>query len=225
MEKREFSSTVTSVDGCEVELADTVFYPRSGGVEGDTGELDRDGEVFKVVSVTKDKGRVIHKLDREGIKVGDSVSGRLDWDRRLQLMRYHTSAHVISGVFAKQFGARITGNQLTVEKGRIDFSLEDYDPQILDQGIGEANKIIARDLEVRTYTMPRAEVEKDPDLVKLAMGLPPGIKNLRIVDIVGFDAQPDGGCHVSSLSQVGTVEFLKADNKGKNNRRLYYVLR
>ena len=50
------------------------------------------------------------------------------------------------------------------------------------------------------------------------------MRNLRIVEIEGVDRQADGGCHVGNLKEVGRIEFLKAENKGKNNRRVYYRL-
>jgi len=65
---------------------------------------------------------------------------------------------------------------------------------------------------------------KDKSLFKLANKLPPTVKNLRIVDIVGCVREADGGTHVKSLKEVGKISFLKADNKGKNNRRVYFKL-
>ncbi len=67
-------------------------------------------------------------------------------------------------------------------------------------------------------------MEQDPTLTKLAMGLPKNIKHVRIVDIKSFDRQPDGGCHVSHLGEIGKIIIQKIQNKGKNNRRLYFEL-
>ena len=72
--------------------------------------------------------------------------------------------------------------------------------------------------------MPREEAEKDPSLFKLVAGFPHKINSIRIVDIVGLMKSADGGTHVKSTKEVGHLKFLKADNKGKNNRRIYYEL-
>ena len=48
---------------------------------------------------------------------------------------------------------------------------------------------------------------------------------LRVVDIEGVDAQPCGGTHLDDISEIGAIEFVKAKNKGKNNRRVYYKLK
>jgi misacylated tRNA(Ala) deacylase len=93
---------------------------------------------------------------------------------------------------------------------------------LIEEEVDKSNKIIQQDYPVEVYYLERAEVEIDPDLVKLAMGIPKGIKKLRIVDIKGFDRQPDGGCHVRSLNEIGKISIKKLVNKGKNNRRLYF---
>jgi len=66
---------------------------------------------------------------------------------------------------------------------------------------------------------------KIPEIVKLAGALPPAIDVLRIVEIEGVDVQADGGCHVKNTSEVGEIEFVKAENKGKENRRVYFRLK
>ena len=79
-----------------------------------------------------------------------------------------------------------------------------------------------KNMPVKTYELPREEALKIPGVVKMAEALPPQISKLRIVEIEGFDRQADGGTHVKNLNEVGQIEFMKAENKGKNNRRVYY---
>ncbi len=222
---KEFEAKVISVkDGKFVVLDQTLFYPNSGGQPYDTGTLVCGGKQYKVVFCGKFGGEISHEVDSSGLKEGDNVVGKIDWDRRYLLMRYHTAAHVISGMFMKNSDAKITGNQLGVDKSRIDFNLENFDRELLEQLIVKSNELISQDLPIRVYEMDREKVEAKPEMVKLAVGLPPGIKKLRIVEIDGFDAQPDGGTHVRSLSEIGKVELLELKNKGKNNRRLYFKL-
>jgi len=224
---KECASKVLSVsDGRHIVLDQTIFYPDSGGVQCDAGKLVRkgDGKEFKVTYVKKISGEISHEVESEGLFSGDDVTCILDWDRRYLLMRYHTAAHVLSGYFAKDAGALITGNQLTVEKGRIHFSLDNFDRDMLESMIKKSNELIEKDLPVEVYYLPREVALKDPNMVKLAGAMPPSVKDLRIVDIKGFDYQADGGCHVRSLKEIGEIVFLKAENKGKSNRRMYFKL-
>ena len=220
--QKEFTATVTKSDGKLIELDESFFCPEGGGQPSDLGVIHRNGDEFKVLHCKKQAGAIAVEVDKEGLKVGDKIVGIVDWERRYKLMRSHTAAHVISGYFSKNLGALITGNQLSLDGGRIDFNLEQFDKDKIIEAIDECNKIISQDLPVKIYWMKREDVEKKPEMQKLAVGLPQGIKDLRIVDIVGFDAQPDGGTHISHLNEIGKVVFDRADNKGKNNRRLYF---
>lgn len=224
---KEFDSKVVSVkDGKFIVIDKTAFYPNSGGQPFDTGRMVResDGEEFTVVFTGKFLGKISHEVGREGLKEGDKVHCIIDWERRYRHMRMHTTAHIISALIAKETGALITGNQLGEEKSRIDFSLDDFDRDAFSGYIEKSNEIISQNLEVSAESMPRSEVEANPDLCKLAKGLPPGINVLRMVRIGDFDIQPDGGTHVKNTSEIGKVELVKLENKGKNNRRLYFKL-
>ncbi len=227
---KEFEATVKSVSqGRFVVLDRTAFYPSSGGQPHDTGTLTRgsDGKVFRVVYAGKFSGEISHEVESpkgEELKPGDKVKGRIDWERRYRLMRSHTASHIISGIINEKTGALITGNQLDVDKCRIDFSLENYDPSLLDDFIKEANTLASQGAPIEISTITRKEAEEMEGVSKLAKGLPPGIEEVRIVNIVGIDRQADGGTHVANTSEIGKITFLKADNKGKNNRRLYFRL-
>ena len=223
---KEFDTEVKEVNnGKFIVLNNTAFYPNSGGQPHDTGTMKTEaGDEFKVVFVGKFSGNISHEVDREGLKPGDKVHCTIDWERRYKLMRNHTAAHVLSEMVHKETGALITGNQLDVDKSRIDFSLENYDVEKIKDCTQKSNDIIAKDLAVKSYFLPRQEAEQLPQLTKLAKGLPESIKEIRIVEIEGYDKQADGGTHVRSLKEVGNLEFIKADNKGKNNRRVYFRL-
>jgi misacylated tRNA(Ala) deacylase len=222
--QKEFDATVESVkEGKFIVLDNTLFYSNSGGQPHDTGTLTTpNGVTYKVVYVGKFGGKISHEVDKEGLKPGDKVHGVLDWQRRYTFMRMHTAAHLLSAIIYKKTGALITGNQLGEEKSRIDFSLEEFDRDILMQLQNEANQMIEEKLLVNTKIIPRKELETSAGLPKLAMGLPESVKEVRLVEIPGLDVQPCGGTHVKTLAEIGKIEILKAENKGKNNRRVYF---
>ncbi|MBR9677366.1 alanyl-tRNA editing protein [Candidatus Woesearchaeota archaeon] len=222
---KEFDAKVLSVtDDKYVVLDQTAFYPSSGGQPHDTGVMLCDDVEYLVIYVGKFSGSISHEVTKPGLKVGDTVHCKIDWNRRYTLMRYHTGSHVLIGFFSNELGAKITGNQLGVDRSRIDLNIQNFDRELFEKMIEKSNDLIKKDLPVKFYDMTREDVLKDPQLIKLAAGLPEGIKNLRIVEIEGFDKQPDGGTHLKSLKDIGTIKFLKADNKGANNRRFYFTL-
>ena len=222
--QKEFTARIINVEGNFVYLNQTAFYPNSGGQPHDTGSLYRGKEEFNVLFTTKMSGKIAHQVDKIGLKINDEVKGYITWDRRYKLMRMHTSSHILSAVFSKEAHALITGNQLDLEQSRIDFSLENFDRERINEYFKKANEIVKKNFPIKVYELPRHEVERNPEMVKLAKGLPPMIQNLRIVEIHGYDKQPDGGTHVKSTKEVGIINFLKAENKGKDNRRVYFTL-
>jgi misacylated tRNA(Ala) deacylase len=222
---KECDATVVSVkDGKYVVLNQTIFYPKGGGQPWDTGKMIKGNEAYNVVYVGKFSGEISHEVDHAGLREGDKVRCVLDWERRYKLMRSHTAAHVFASLLCTGTGALVTGNQLEEDKIRFDFSLEKFDPEILTQYIDKANELFRKDISVKWYELPREEALKIPGVIKMAEAFPPEIPRLRVVEVVGVDKQADGGTHVKDLKEVGQIKALKTENKGKNNRRVYFVL-
>ena len=222
---RECDASVQSVkEGKYIVLDRTVFYPKGGGQPNDTGRMMRGEEEFKVVFVGKFEGKVSHEVDRPGLNGGDRVKCILDWPRRYTIMRMHTAAHVLAATMHKELGVLITGNQLGEDKTRFDFNMEDFDREKFETIVKKANETLSQDLGLKIYTLPREKAMEIEGVVKLANALPPSIRELRIVEIPGIDVQADGGTHVRNLREVGQIEILKLENKGKSNRRVYFTL-
>ncbi len=224
---KEIDTSVISVDatGMRIVLDKTIFYPEGGGQPSDHGTLMKGSEVYRVKMVKKSSEGVAHEVDKTGLKVGDNAHLILDWNRRYILMRYHTAAHLLSAVIYGKTRVETTGNQLDVDKSRMDFCLEDASKERIEKFIQQANELILNDAPVKTFVLSKEDAKKDPSLFKLAVkDYIERLKEVRVVDIEGIDKQADGGTHVHSLKEVGKISLLKIDNKGRNNRRIYFTL-
>lgn len=222
---KEFEATVESVkDDKFVVLDKTAFYPLGGGVAYDIGVLLRDNEEFPVVYVGKFDNKISHEVSKPGLKPGDKVIGIINWERRYKLMKLHTTAHLLASIFHNKSNALITGGNIESEKARMDFSMEEFDRGTIDNHFKLANELLKKNSGIKIHYMKREEALKIPDMVKLANKMPPDVDILRIVEIEGIDKQADGGCHVNSLNEIGKIELVKIENKGKNNRRVYYMV-
>ncbi len=224
--QKEFETQVISItDGKYVVLKETLFYPNSGGQPNDTGILlTESGQIFKIVFVAKVGDNISHEIDHEGLNIGDKVKGIVDWDRRYKHMRYHTASHVLSGIIHKLTNAEITGNQINLDKTRVDFDLENFDREQINKFEIETNRIISENKDVVTKFLTRDEAFQIPAIVKLKKAFPEDIKTIRVVEIVGFDSQACGGTHINNTSEIKGIKMIKAENKGKNNRRVYFEL-
>jgi misacylated tRNA(Ala) deacylase len=217
------TSVVEAADGAVV-LAPTVFYARGGGQPGDTGWLRWDGGAVRVNDTVKRDGRIVHVVDDpvEPLPpVGIEVDAEIDWDRRYLLMRTHTALHALSGIVWRDFGAKVTGGNMEPGAARMDFEL-DAIPADLGQDVeAKLNAALSGDHQVRILFLPRAEALADPDLIRTKVSLiPESVDPIRVVDIVGLDRQADGGTHVGSTAEVGTVRVVKTESKGRAFKRM-----
>mgnify|MGYP001305624103 CR=1 FL=1 len=225
--KKELIAKVKSIkDGKYVVLDDTIFYPNSGGQPHDLGKMIRilDGKEFEVVYVGKFGDSISHELVGEGLEVSDEVKCVVEWERRYQLMKMHTAAHVISRVIYDETGANTSGNQLDIDKSRIDFNFENYDKEQVIRCFDRANELISKKIPVIKSFMKKEDALKIPDFAGPSPHLMKDIEVLRVVNIEGVDVQPCGGTHLDNIGEIGKLEFVKADNKGKSNRRLTYKI-
>jgi misacylated tRNA(Ala) deacylase len=88
------------------------------------------------------------------------------------------------------------------------------------------NEALAEGRPVRVYELPRAEALENPDLIRTQVSLVPDrVKMVRVVEIEGIDAQADGGTHVANTREVGEVEITGHKSKGRQNKRVEFVLR
>ncbi len=221
---KEFEATVEGHSGGTVALDRTAFYAGGGGQPADTGLLRWDGGEFRVTDVRKEEETVRHGGDGSLPPPGAAVRGVLDWDRRFAIMRHHSALHVLVGVVYHQFNALVTGGAIYPDRARMDFSLEDLNKDRIAAIEAEANRIIQEGRRILVRFLPREEFERS-DLVRLAKNLvPAGIREVRVVEIEGFDAQADGGTHVANTSEIGQLVVTKTENKGKTNRRLEIAL-
>ena len=128
---RDFDATITVVDagGRRVGLDRTAFYATGGGQPHDTGALAGN----PVIDVRKEDEHVWHTLGGDGPlpRLGATVHGEIDWDRRHALMRTHTALHVLCGVIWNEWGKAVTGGNMEPLSARMDF---EFDP--LPEGFG-----------------------------------------------------------------------------------------
>jgi Ser-tRNA(Ala) deacylase AlaX len=221
---REFDATVTAVDGARVALDRTAFYAGGGGQPADTGQLRWDGSSARVAEVRKDGETAWHTVEGEPPPAGSAVHGVLDWERRFNVMRHHSALHVLVGVVYRSFNALVTGGAIYPDRARMDFSMEDLNRDRVAAIEAEANRIIHEHRRILVRFLSREEFERS-DLVRLAKNLiPPEIREVRVIEIEGFDAQADGGTHVANTAEIGTLRVTKTENKGKINRRLEIAL-
>jgi misacylated tRNA(Ala) deacylase len=221
---RSVSARVLETDGAAVLTDATVLYPGGGGQPSDTGWLGADGDqAWRVASARKVGADIWHELEAADVMpaIGANVLVELDWDRRHALMRTHSALHVLCGVIWRDYQASVTGGNMEPLSGRMDFEFETMHGDLVAEIERRVNVEIAADREIRVAVLPRDEAFAIPDLIRTKINLlPPGITEVRTIEIVGLDLQADGGTHVAHTSEIGRVRVTGYESKGRINKRI-----
>ena len=218
---KEFDAKVLETTPKGVVLDRTAFYPGGGGQPTDTGVLKVDDEEYQVTKLSRSDGKLVHELEGEPPPAGSEVHGVIDWERRYRLMRTHTALHILCGVVWRDYGARVTGGNMQPGSARMDFELESMSADFAEKVEEVINKEVEAAHVIEIKSVPREEAFQIPDLIRTKINLlPPAIKEVRTVDIVGLDLQADGGTHVANTNEVGRIRVVGHESKGRINKRL-----
>lgn len=222
--KTDFKAQVTAVGDRGVQLDTTIFYATSGGQPGDTGIFIASNQNIPVVGTVKGEAldEIWHVLgeDAPALKVGDVVTGTIDWETRHRHMRMHTCLHLLCSLIEGD----VTGGSVGAEKSRLDFNIS-ADAIDKEQLSAQLNELIAKDHPVSTEWISEEELDANPQLIRTMSVKPPsGGGRIRLVRIGTaentIDLQPCGGTHIRSTGEIGAVAIGKIENKGKQNRRI-----
>jgi misacylated tRNA(Ala) deacylase len=224
---RGFEARVVRLAGREVVLDRTAFYPGGGGQPPDKGTLGVGPVRASVVDVRREGREIIHVFESPIPDTVRDLRGELDWERRHAHMRHHTALHVLSGVIWRNFGAKVTGGQMRSDRARMDFSFPgEWTTDVVGEIERLTNEALTEERPVKVYELPREEALKNPDLIRTQVNLvPERVKVIRIVEIEGIDTQADGGTHVANTREVGQMEITGHKSKGRQNKRIEFVLR
>ncbi len=220
---RSWDATVLAADREQGLVLDrSAFYPGGGGQPPDHGVLIWGGVQTRIVGSRKgdDLWLVPHEDDPLP-PPGTAVRGALDDERRSILMRTHSALHLLGGVVFRDLGVLVTSSNMEPGEGRLDFPLPEV-PTGLKETLADAcNVEVHADRAIAVSVLPRDQAYAIPTLLRTATDLlPPDLEVVRIVDIDGLDLQADGGTHVGSTRQIGRIDVVKIENKGKAFRRV-----
>ena len=194
----DLDTNITSVKGNDITVEKTIFYALSGGQESDYGTIGNS----VVLQARKEGKEIVYTIeDNHGLKPGDQVRMKIDWDRRYKLMRLHFAAELVLELVYKNFESiEKIGAHIAQDKARIDFKWHDNISQFLPALKREARAIIEANQEI-VSAFSDEENER------------------RYWEVKGFSRVPCGGTHLKRTGQVGEIE-LKRKNVGKGKERI-----
>lgn len=194
----KLETTVKNVLEDQVTLAETIFYPFSGGQESDSGKIGN----YPVLKAQKEGKEIYYTLEKgHSLKTGDSVRVTIDWERRYQLMRLHFAAEIVLELANQKFPGLIKiGAHISQDKARIDFQYDHSLTSFIPTLAQEAQAIIDSH-----HTILSAFSDE--------------ILERRYWKIEGFAQVPCGGPHIRNIQEIGEIH-LKRANPGKGKERI-----
>jgi len=221
-----FAATVTAVDGDEVTLDETYFYPEGGGQPADRGTL---GGVT-VEHVASTENGVVHYLDAEpDFAKGDEVQAEVDPEFRRYCRRAHTASHVLYGA-----GRRLLddlgygGFDISAEKVRVDFETStDIDDEVLVELERLTNRAVWDAHDVTWEEIPAEEARSREEVAfntKTEEGVMSDADAVRIVTVEDWDVAACGGTHVRNTREIGPVSVLSRSNPGEGLTRVEFAV-
>lgn len=198
----ELETCITSVQGNEITVDQTIFYAFSGGQESDTGTIGG----YQVIQASKEGKEIRYTFDAgHTLAVGQSALMQIDWERRYRLMRLHFAAEIILELTYQHFPTiQKIGAHIAQDKSRIDFEWGDNLSKIFPILQEKAAALIQAD-------HPIISAFSDEENQK------------RYWEIEGFARVPCGGTHLKTTGEVGSIQ-LKRKNVGKNKERIEIYL-
>ncbi len=223
---KSFNAKVVAARGRYLVLDKTLFYPTGGGQIHDTGIIIAGDRVYKVIDVISVGDVIVHVLDEKAnIEYGAIVHGEIDWERRYRIMRHHSVTHVLIGAARRVLGKHVwqAGAEKTEEKGRLD--LTHHRPltrEDIEKIENEVNRIIDERRRITARMEPKNEAEEKYGFVIYQGGVPMK-RDIRIVEIDGWDVEACYGTHVKNTGEIGGFKIVNYTKIQDGIVRLEYV--
>ncbi len=197
-----------------VTLDRTAFYPTGGGQPSDVGFLNS----AKVVEcIDQEENGILHIVEGTAPRIGDRVTGQVDWSVRLDHLQQHTGQHILSQAFVSLYGAETNGFRMMKEASEIDVELENPSDSRIQAAVELANEIIWGDRELRVHTVTPDEAARMP--LRKESGR---TGTLRVIEIDNFDLTPCGGTHAQRSGEVGIIT-VRSWERAKGLTRVVFL--
>lgn len=212
------AATVTAVHADTFCTDVSPFFAGGGGQPADQGTVNG----VPITQLVRDDADCLWHTAVCSVAVGEQVTLAVNESFRQQVSRFHTALHILNTLALTHYQAWLTGAAIALEYARIDIKVDVLDPDMIADLDMRMNAVIAANHAVRAWTIPAETFAQRPELVRTINVAPPAYQGqIRVVEIVGFDAQACGGTHVTHTATIGRCEIFKSENKGKQNKRLY----
>ena len=201
----------------------TPFYAEMGGQVADNGVIETDGALFQVTDVQKDKaGKFLHHgvMHSGRLQVEQTVTARIDTDRRKAIMRAHSATHLLQAALREVLGNHVHQAGSLVEPDRLRFDLTHFSA-ITPEELERVNEIVGdwildgMDVNVSEMSMEQAKASGATALFSEKYG-----DRVRVVNMGGKSVELCGGTHVDNTAKIGPFRITGESSVASGVRRV-----
>ena len=201
----------------------TPFYAEMGGQVADHGVIETDGALFQVTDVQKDKaGKFLHHgvMHSGRLQVEQTVTARIDTDRRKAIMRAHSATHLLQAALREVLGDHVHQAGSLVEPDRLRFDLTHFSA-ITPEELERVNEIVGdwildgMDVTVSEMSMAQAKASGATALFSEKYG-----DVVRVVNMGGKSVELCGGTHVDNTAKIGPFRITGESSVASGVRRV-----
>ena len=201
----------------------TPFYAEMGGQVADNGVIETDGALFQVTDVQKDKaGKFLHHgvMHSGHLQVEQTVTARIDTDRRKAIMRAHSATHLLQAALREVLGDHVHQAGSLVEPDRLRFDLTHFSA-ITPEELERVNEIVGdwildgMDVTVSEMSMEQAKASGATALFSEKYG-----DLVRVVNMGGKSVELCGGTHVDNTAKIGPFRITGESSVASGVRRV-----
>ena len=201
----------------------TPFYAEMGGQVADNGVIETDGALFQVTDVQKDKtGKFLHHgvMHSGRLQVEQTVTARIDTDRRKAIMRAHSATHLLQAALREVLGDHVHQAGSLVEPDRLRFDLTHFSA-ITPEELERVNEIVGdwildgMDVTVSEMSMEQAKASGATALFSEKYG-----DVVRVVNMGGKSVELCGGTHVDNTAKIGPFRITGESSVASGVRRV-----
>ena len=201
----------------------TPFYAEMGGQVADNGVIETDGALFQVTDVQKDKaGKFLHHgvMHSGRLQVEQTVTARIDTDRRKAIMRAHSATHLLQAALREVLGDHVHQAGSLVEPDRLRFDLTHFSA-ITPEELERVNEIVGdwildgMDVTVSELSMAQAKASGATALFSEKYG-----DLVRVVNMGGKSVELCGGTHVDNTAKIGPFRITGESSVASGVRRV-----
>lgn len=213
-------------DNVIIVLDKTPFYAESGGQVGDTGVITGSGIEISVSNTEKTPTKIfLHYCDITNgvIQTGDEVTASINVDRRKDIARNHTAAHLLQAALRQVLGTHVeqAGQLVSDDILRFDFThFSAMTAKEMTEVENLVNKVIFEAMNVETREMPIAEAKK---LGAMALFGEKYGDIVRVVKAGDFSVEFCGGTHVDNTAKIGLFKIRQEGSVAAGVRRIEAV--